>query len=231
MSFLGINVAYWLLVVFSALLGGLTQTYIKSTYHKWSQVPSGLKSTGAEVARRMLNEGGAGACGIGRTPGHLTDHYDPRDNNLHLSEENYSGGSVSSVAVACHEAGHAIQTAKGYLPGKIRRAMVPVVNFAQNTWSFVFFTGIVLRIVGLTQVAIVLFSVSVVFHLVTLPVEIDASRRAVAYLEQSGSGIDVEGAKKVLWAAALTYVAGALISIGQLVYLLMRAQRSSGRRR
>ncbi len=230
MSFMGVRVAYWLLIVFSSVLGALTQSYIKSTYHKWSQVKSGLNATGAQVARQMLNEGGAQACGIGRVAGHLTDHYDPRDNNLHLSEENYAGGSVSSVAVACHEAGHAVQTAQGYFPGKVRRAMVPVVNFAQGTWWFVFFTGVMLRIAGLTQLAIILFAVSVLFHLVTLPVEIDASRRAVAYLEKSGSGIDVEGAKKVLWAAALTYVAAALVSIANLVYLIMRSQRG-GRRR
>lgn len=218
---------YLMLVVFSMALGGLTQSYIKSTYNKWSKVRSGLGSTGAEVARRMLNQGGAGACGIGRVGGVLTDHYDPRDNCLHLSEENYSGGSVASVAVACHEAGHAVQTAKGYVFGQIRTALVPVVNFAQSTWVLVFFAGAMLGLMGLVQLSIILFAFSVVFQLVTLPVEIDASRRAVKFLAESGSGIDQQGAKQVLTAAALTYVAGALVSIANLAYLIAR---SSSRR-
>lgn len=216
---------YWLLIIFSMVLGGLTQAYIKNTYAKWSKVPSDLHGTGAQIARNMLNEGGAQACGITRTPGHLTDHYDPRDNSLHLSDENYSGGSVASVAVACHEAGHAVQTAKGYLFGQVRTALVPVVNIAQNTWMLVFFAGVMLNLVGLMQFSIILFAVSVVFQLVTLPVEIDASRRAVTYLAASGSDVDLRGSKQVLTAAALTYVAGALVSIANLLYLVSRTQR------
>jgi Zn-dependent membrane protease YugP len=171
----------------------------------------------------MLDQNGAGACGIGRVAGTLTDHYDPRDNCLHLSADNYQGGSVASVAVACHEAGHAVQTAKGYLPGRMRTALVPVVNFAQNTWMLVFLAGAMMSLLGLMQLGIILFASSVVFQLVTLPVEIDASRRAVKYLAQSGSGIDQEGAKKVLTAAALTYVAAALVSIANLAYLMARS--------
>lgn len=216
---------YWLLIIFSMVLGGVTQAYIKNTYAKWSKVPSDLHGTGAQIARNMLNEGGAQACGITRTSGHLTDHYDPRDNNLHLSEENYSGGSVASVAVACHEAGHAVQTAKGYFFGQVRTALVPVVNIAQNTWMLVFFAGVMLNLVGLMQLSIILFAASVVFQLVTLPVEIDASRRAIKYLAASGSDVDHRGSKQVLTAAALTYVAGALVSIANLLYLISRTQR------
>ena len=111
----GYDLPYLMIAIISLVLGMITQGYINSAYNKWSQVPTQLPGTGADVARRMLNENGASQCGIGRIEGHLTDHYDPRDNNLHLSSENYTGGSVASVAVACHEAGHAVQTAKGYL--------------------------------------------------------------------------------------------------------------------
>ena len=209
----GMDLGYLAIVFVSLVLGGLTQAYINSSYRRWSQVSATAGATGEEVARRMLDSEGASAVGITLVPGHLTDYYDPRDNNLHLSEENRSGGSVASVAVACHEAGHAIQTARGYLPYRLRSALVPVV-------------GVALRLAGLTQLAIILFAFSVLFQLVTLPVEIDASRRAVAYLKGAGTVIDERGARQVLTAAALTYVAAALVSVMQLLYLLSRINRN-----
>lgn len=216
----GFDPAYMLLVLVSTVIGLAAQGYINSTYRTWSRVPA-AGATGADVARRMLDANGCHAVDIKRVNGHLTDHYDPRDNSLHLSSENLTGGSVASVAVACHEAGHAAQKAHGYAMMKVRTALVPVVNFTQNTWMLVLMLGLFMNIAGLTTLAIVFFAFSVVFQLVTLPVEIDASRRAVAYIEQSGMGeVDVRGAKKVLTAAALTYVAAALTSILQLLYLL-----------
>lgn len=218
----GFDPAYMLLVLVSTVIGLAAQGYINSTYRTWSRVPA-AGATGADVARRMLDANGCHAVDIKRVNGHLTDHYDPRDNSLHLSSENLTGGSVASVAVACHEAGHAAQKAHGYAMMKVRTALVPVVNFTQNTWILVLMLGLFMNIAGLTTLAIVFFAFSVVFQLVTLPVEIDASRRAVAYIEQSGMGeVDVRGAKKVLTAAALTYVAAALTSILQLLYLLAR---------
>lgn len=218
----GFDPAYMLLVLASTVIGLAAQGYINSTYRTWSRVPA-AGATGADVARRMLDANGCHAVDIKRVNGHLTDHYDPRDNSLHLSSENLTGGSVASVAVACHEAGHAAQKAHGYAMMKVRTALVPVVNFTQNTWMLVLMLGLFMNIAGLTTLAIVFFAFSVVFQLVTLPVEIDASRRAVAYIEQSGMGeVDVRGAKKVLTAAALTYVAAALTSILQLLYLLAR---------
>lgn len=218
----GFDPAYMLLVLVSTVIGLVAQGYINSTYRTWSRVPA-AGATGADVARRMLDANGCHAVDIKRVNGHLTDHYDPRDNSLHLSSENLTGGSVASVAVACHEAGHAAQKAHGYAMMKVRTALVPVVNFTQNTWMLVLMLGLFMNIAGLTTLAIVFFAFSVVFQLVTLPVEIDASRRAVAYIEQSGMGeVDVRGAKKVLTAAALTYVAAALTSILQLLYLLAR---------
>lgn len=221
----GLDPLYLVVVIVSMALGGITQSFIRSTYNKWSKVPSGLGTSGASVARRMLDEGGAGMCGIGQVAGTLTDHYDPRDNCLHLSGDNYSGGSVASVAVACHEAGHAVQTARGFAPIRIRTALVPVVNFAQGIWSIVLVAGFAMNLAGLVDLAIILFATSVLFQLVTLPVEIDASRRAINYLKAQGSGIDQQGARQVLTAAALTYVAAALVSIANLLYILARTRR------
>ena len=129
------------------------------------------------------------------------------------------------MAVACHEAGHAVQTARGFAPIKIRTALVPVVNFASNAWFIILIIGTSMSYMGLVRFAIILYAATVIFQLVTLPVEIDASRRAVAFLGAQGSAIDQEGAKQVLTAAALTYVAAALASLLQLVYLLMRTER------
>lgn len=220
----GVDPAYLMLVLVSLILGALTQGYINSTYRRWSRVPSDGE-TGEQVARRMLDASGCGRVGIRRTNGHLTDHYDPRSNNLFLSTENLSGGSVASVAVACHEAGHAAQRESGYFMMKVRHALVPVVNFTQNIWMLVFLLGVFMNVAGLTTLAVALFSFSVIFQLVTLPVEIDASRRAVAYLESSGmSEVNARGARKVLTAAALTYVAAALTSVLQLLYILARTR-------
>ena len=219
------DMSYWLIIIVSLVLGGLTQAYIKRTYARWSAVPASSGQTGAEVARRMLDAEGASFVGIGSVAGHLTDYFDPRDSMLHLSPENSGGGSVASVAVACHEAGHAVQTARGFAFGRFRTAMVPLVNVTQQAWAVLLFLGFVLNFTGLVQLGVFLFAFTVLFQLVTLPVEIDASRRAVAYLSASGSGIDERGARQVLTAAALTYVSAALVSILQLVYLMGRADR------
>lgn len=221
-GFYGIDLGYYLVALVALVIGAIAQAYIRSTYKKWSKVPANVPGTGADVARRMLAEGGAGEVGITRVGGSLTDHYDPRDNRLHLSDDNYRGASVASVAVACHEAGHAIQAAEGFGLYRLRSALVPAVNIAQQGWLLVLVLGVMLNAFNLVQLAILLFAVSVVFQLVTLPVEIDASRRAVAYLSQNGAGLDEEGARRVLTAAALTYVAAALTSIIQLLYLLGR---------
>ena len=221
----GFDPAYLALVLVSLVLGLVTQGYINRTYNTWSKVRSESGASGADIARRMLNAEGCSAVGIRSTPGHLTDHYDPRDNNLYLSADNLHGGSVASIAVACHEAGHAVQRERGYAFMKVRQALVPVVNFASQAWMLIFFFGLFTSMTQLYTVAIVLFAFSVLFQLVTLPVEFDASRRAIAYIERSGMGENsVRGAKKVLTAAALTYVAAALTSVLQLLYLLSRTR-------
>lgn len=222
----GMDPAYLLLVVISLVLGMATQAYIKRIYATWSKVPLGSGATGADIARRMLADEQVTGVRVDAIAGELTDNYDPRANVLHLSRANLEGGSVASAAVACHEAGHAVQHARGYLPVRIRTALVPVVNFASNAWMLVFFAGVFMGLAGLLKLAVFLFAFSVVFQIVTLPVEFDASRRAVAYIERSGMGeVAVRGARKVLVAAALTYVAAALVSILQLLYYLSRTER------
>ncbi|MDI9591356.1 MAG: zinc metallopeptidase [Acidobacteriota bacterium] len=219
----GYDLPYLAIAIISMILGFATQGYINSTYRKWSQVPTSLSGTGADVARRMLDANGASEVGITQVEGRLTDHYDPRDNRLHLSSDNYGRGTVASVAVACHEAGHAVQNATGYGMMRLRTALVPVVNFASQAWGLVFVAGLFLNMLQLMQLAVAFFAVSVLFHLVTLPVEIDASRRAVEYLG-TVSAVDQTGAKKVLTAAALTYVAAALTSVMQLMYYAGRTR-------
>lgn len=223
----GYSIWYFLLVGVSLVLGLFTQGYIRRTYAKWAQVPSSMGVSGAQVARNMLDTNGARQVGIGTIAGTLTDNYNPSDNKLYLSNDNFAGGSVASVAVACHEAGHAIQKAQGYRPMQLRTALVPVVNLASNAWMIVFILGVALGSAGgvLLNVAVALFAVSVVFQLVTLPVEFDASRRAVNYLTATGANIDSQGAKQVLTAAALTYVAAALVSVLQLLYIVSQSNR------
>lgn len=221
----GIDLGYYLVFLVALALGLAAQGYIRRTYAKWSHVPAGVRGTGADVARGMLAELGAAGVGIDRVAGSLTDHYDPRDNKLHLSSDNYQGASVASVAVACHEAGHAVQAAQGYLPYRLRATLVPAVSLAERGWVLVLIGGVALNLAGLVQLAIALYALSVVFQLVTLPVEVDASRRAVAYLSRHGGGLDEAGARKVLTAAALTYVAAALASLLQLLYLIGRYGR------
>ena len=220
----GYDPMYLLIVLVSMVLGSITQGYINKAYNKWSQVPTSLSGTGADVARRMLDTNGAGAVGITQIAGHLTDNYDPRDNNLHLSADNYTRGSVASVAVACHEAGHAIQNATGYGLMRLRTSLVPAVTLASQTWFLLLMVGYMFNMFGLIQLALAFFAMTVLFHLVTLPVEIDASRRAVQYLG-TVSEIDQAGAREVLTAAALTYVAAALTSVMQFLYYASRTRR------
>ena len=214
-------IPYIVLVVVSLVLGLGTQWYIKHEFKKYSLVPSGFNASGASVARAMMDANGAANVGIKRISGELTDNFDPRDNCLHLSDANFSEGSVASLAVSCHEAGHAVQTAKMFMPARVRSALVPVVNFAAASWIYIFIAGIWLNISGMTMLAIWLYAFTFLFHVVTLPVEIDASRRGLAFLKANApAGFDYAGARKVLIAAALTYVAAAMVSALQLLYLL-----------
>jgi Zn-dependent membrane protease YugP len=226
-SFLGFNTAYLLLIVVTLVVGFGTQAFIKHTYRKWSKVPISSGLTGAQAARRMLDANGLTNVAIERVAGELTDHFSPKTNVVALSEGVYSSTSVSATAIACHECGHAVQHARGYVPAKLRGGLVPAVNIAGSAWIFVLLIGIFLASAGLVWLAIGLYAATILFQLVTLPVEFDASSRALAYVKGYGflPASETGGARSVLTSAALTYVAAALVSVLQLIYLLGYARR------
>jgi len=221
------NMSYLLLIAVTLILGLGTQAMIKSSFKKWSQVPSSSRLTGAQAARRMLDDHGLQAVQIQPVAGDLTDHYDPRSNVVSLSQSVYGVSSVAAVAVACHECGHAVQHAKNYVPARIRAAIVPAVSFASNVWVIVLMAGIFLTMVNLIYLAIALYLAVIAFQVVTLPVEFNASSRAIAYIEAYGHlpAAENAGTRKVLNSAAMTYVAAALSSLLYLIWLLGFARR------
>jgi uncharacterized protein len=204
------------------VLGFWAQHRVKSTFARNLEVPVGNGMTGAQVARRVLDANGLQEVPIEETPGSLSDHYDPRSRSVHLSPEVFRGVSIASTAVGAHEVGHAIQHAQAYAFFKFRSAMFPAVQFASNIWMLFLIGGIFLNILGFIFVAIALYSVAVLFQIVTLPVEFDASKRAKRQLTDLGLVAANEGAgvKSVLTAAAWTYVAGALAAVAILLYYL-----------
>jgi Zn-dependent membrane protease YugP len=175
----------------------------------------------------MLNTNGLSHVAIAEVSGELNDHYDPRTNVVSLSTAVYHGRTVSAVAIACHECGHAVQHARSYTPARVRGAIVPAVNIAANVWVLALLAGIFLSIIGLVYLAVLLFLAVLIFQLVTLPVEFNASSRGLAFLNNSGwlTAREQGGAKAVLRSAAMTYVAAALASILQLLYLLGMSRR------
>ncbi|MDU7965122.1 MAG: zinc metallopeptidase, partial [Clostridium perfringens] len=185
--------------------------------------------TGAQVARILLNDAGLQEVEIQQVPGRLSDHYDPRAKVLRLSSDVYGSTSVASIGVAAHEVGHAIQDKESYSALVFRNAIVPVVNFSSSLSWILFFIGILFSYSTLVTIGIILFSVVVLFQLVTLPVEFNASSRALKILEARGILYDkeVDGARKVLSAAALTYVAATLMAVLQLVRLIAISNRNS----
>ena len=214
---------YFLFLVPPLIIGFAVQHWLKKTVAANMQVPVANGLSGADVARQILDHNGLHDVPVETSPGGpLSDHYDPRQRSVHLSEPVYGGRSVASTAIAAHEVGHAIQHAKAYTPFRARSALWPVVAFASNAWFFLLLIGMFAQVLGLIQLAIVLFAVVVLFQLVTLPVEFDASRRAKQQLSSLGlvSSGEAEGASKVLSAAALTYVAAALVALTQLIYLI-----------
>ena len=214
-----------ILVLIGAALSMWASARVKSTFQTYSRVRSMTGMTGAEAARRLLNSQGIFDVSIESVPGQLTDHYDPRTKTLRLSEPVYSSASVSAIGVAAHECGHAIQDHVNYAPLKLRGAFVPVANLgSQLSWPIIFL-GLIIGGMGSTMVniGIWMFVLVVLFQLITLPVELNASRRAVVLLDQIGilQGEEVGQTRKVLGAAALTYVATAAASILQLLRLVI----------
>jgi Zn-dependent membrane protease YugP len=204
------------------VLGFWAQHKVKSTFAKNLEVPVANGMTGAQIARRVLDANGLNEVPVEETPGSLSDHYDPRSRSVHLSPEVFQHVSVASTAVAAHEVGHAIQHAKSYAFFKVRSALFPAVQFASNIWILFLLGGIFLQITGFIVLAIALYAVAVLFQIVTLPVEFDASKRAKAQLNDLGlvASNESTGVQATLNAAAWTYVAGALAAIAQLLYFL-----------
>ena len=224
---------YWYLVlVMPALLVSVWAQYkVKSTFGKYSnkRVASGM--TGADASRCIQRANGIHT-GLEAVAGSLSDHFDPRTNTIRLSTPVYGQASVAAVGVAAHETGHALQHAEGYAPVKLRTALVPVTNFASGISPILIILGLIMAMDPLAYVGIALFSVATLFQLVTLPVEFNASRRAVVALEQSGQFTEDElkGVKKVLTAAALTYVAALFVSLMSLLRLILIVGGNRGRR-
>ncbi|AFS78689.1 putative membrane zinc metallopeptidase [Gottschalkia acidurici 9a] len=216
-----------LLVIFAMILSVYAQGKVQSTFNKYLKVISGSGYTGSEVARKILDRNGLYNVPIEMTPGRLSDHYDPSKRVLRLSSEVYNGRSVASLGVAAHEVGHAIQHANNYAPLSIRNSIAPMVIFGSKFVFAIIFLGFMLRATGLIQLGILIYVGIVAFQLITLPVEFDASKRAIVNL-QNGiiSQSEVEPAKKVLSAAALTYVAATLVSIAELLRLIGISRRN-----
>jgi Zn-dependent membrane protease YugP len=221
MSGLGLYIAF---LVPPLILGFAVQAWLKRTFSEQSQVPDQAGLTGAAVARMILDRNGLSGVPVKPSPGGaLSDHYDPRERAVYLSQPVYEDASVAALAVGAHEVGHAIQHQKAYAPFALRSSLFPVVSIASQAWMFLLIGGAILQAIGLIQVAIALYAIVVVFQLVTLPVEFDASRRAGIQLNEMGVVTQTEagGVRKVLSAAALTYVAGALAAIAQLAYFVL----------
>ena len=222
----------WLIFALPGLFLGLwAQARVRGAFNKYQKVRTLRGLTGAQVARALLDEQGLSHVAIEETQGKLSDHYDPRSQVLRLSPEVYRSQSVAAAGIAAHELGHALQDSRGYTPLKLRSAIVPATQFGSMLAPWLFIAGWILNITALAWVGVILFGIAVIFTLVTLPVEFDASKRAKTLLTSSGVlvGDEMEGVNKVLDAAALTYVAAAVSSIGQFLYYVMLL--GGGRRR
>ena len=211
---------------------------VNSTFERYSRVPTVRGMTGRDAARAVLDANGLYDVRIERISGNLSDHYDPKTNVIRLSDSTYANTSCAAIGVAAHEAGHAIQHATGYVPVRIRTAIVPITNIGSKLSVPLILIGILLSSLGeayamIAYIGVACFALSTLFQLVTLPTEFNASRRAVAAIEDCGmlNEKETDGAKKVLSAAALTYVAALFVSVMQLLRLLAIVSRSSNRRR
>lgn len=225
------NPAYLIFMAPAFLLMMLTSWYVKSAYSKWSRIPARSRLTGAQAAQRLISAGGLMGVQVQGIRGEMTDNYDPRDKVLRLSEGVSNGASVAALAIAAHELGHAMQDADDYFPLRFRAALVPAVNIGSNLGWILIAIGLFLNLVNIAWLGVLVFSAGAVFSLATLPVEFNASARAKRLLVDSGiiQGEDEErGVNNVLNAAALTYVAGAVTAILQVLYYVFLL---GGRRR
>ncbi|TFB11942.1 zinc metallopeptidase [Candidatus Marinimicrobia bacterium MT.SAG.3] len=218
-----------MLLLIPALLFGIwAQWKVKSTFKRYSKIPSNSGMTGYQVAKNLLERNNIFDVEVEEIPGSLTDHYDSKEKKLRLSEQNFRGSSVASIGVAAHEVGHAIQDNRGYAPLRWRLAFYPVARLGSGLWFWLFLAGMILTIPALIDVGIIFFATTLVFQIVTLPVEFNASSRALAQLSSGGfiTKDDSDGAKAVLNAAAMTYLAAAAMALSQLVRLLVLRGRN-----
>ena len=219
--------SYILYMLPAMLLAIWAQISVKSTFSKYQQIGNSRGMSGSDAARAILDANGLRHVRVEHVPGSLTDHYDPRTETIRLSDGVYASTSVSAVGVAAHEAGHAVQHATGYGPLTLRNAIIPVCNIGSRIAPYLIMAGLIFSIVQLYLAGIAAFSLVALFQLITLPVEFNASHRALAALSQTGgmSSDDLRGAKKVLTAAAMTYVAALFTSFMQILYYLSRLNR------
>ena len=224
----GFDWTYIVIVLPCLLLSMLASSSVNSTFSKYSKVNSIRRLTGAEAAQRVLSANGVRGVRIERVSGNLTDHYDPKTNVIRLSDSVYGSASVAAIGVAAHEAGHAVQYAHNYGPIKVRAVIIPITNLGSKLAMPLILAGILLSFLGglsntLVYLGILAFSLSIVFQLVTLPVEFNASRRAMEAIETAGllTHEEQQGARKTLKAAAMTYVAATAVAVAQVVRLLI----------
>ena len=219
------EIMYWILFIGIALISYLVQANLKNKFEKYSKMPLSGGMTGRDVAIKMLHDNGIYDVKVTSTPGMLTDHYNPANKTVNLSEGVYGSNSVAAAAVAAHECGHAVQHARAYAPLKMRSALVPVVQFSSSIVSWVLLAGI-LMVQSMPQIllaGIVLFAATTLFSFITLPVEINASRRALAWMSNAGvtNAFNHKAAEDALKSAAYTYVVAALSSLATLIYYVM----------
>jgi len=212
-----------ILLIPAIILAIWAQMRVTSTYKKYTRISSAQGITGEKAAKYILERNGISGVSVRAVNGTLSDHYDPRDKTVYLSEANFNGSSLSALAVAAHEVGHAIQDNKGYVPLKLRHSVLPATNIGSWAAFPLFFIGFIFNTPVLMDIGIVLYSGIVLFHFITLPVEFNASSRALAQLSANGMLLDqeVSGARRVLNAAALTYVAATAVALLQLLRLII----------
>lgn len=212
---------YLIFMIPAFILMALTSWYVRSSYSKWSQIRTGSGLTGAQAAQRLMSTGGLYGLRIQGVAGEMSDHYDPRDKTVYLSQGVGNVPSVAAVAIAAHEMGHAMQDAEGYFPLRLRGIMVPAVNIGSNLGWILIMAGLLLRFVEIAWLGVLVFAAGAVFALITLPVEFDASARAKRLVRETGiiqTDEEMRGINQVLNAAALTYVAALVTAILQLLY-------------
>lgn len=232
MGFLYWDKYYFLLCVPAFIFALIAQAGVKRAYAKYSKIGNPRGITGAQAASRVLSFYGINNVRIEMISGQLSDHFDPKSNVIRLSQGVYDSRSIAAIGVACHEAGHAAQYAEGYFPIKLRAAIIPLTNFGSSAGIILTILGVVLSFEPLISIGLLLYFFIVVFQLVTLPVEFNASRRAVKVADETGmvDSQELPGVKKMLSAAAMTYVAALAVAVAQFLRLFMRVNNSRDRR-